>query len=145
MSVFLLDVNVLLPLFWPLHEDHNLIQRWFDHNAGLGWATCPFTQSAFIRIVSNPRLSPVAPSPLEAEEILNLSLDHPNHYFWPDEITVRDAIAPLRRNIVSHRQITDAYLLGLTIFREGKLATLDTRISSLLPDDSLRPKFIEQV
>jgi len=145
VSIFLLDVNVLLALFWPPHQSHERAQNWFKRYAGSGWATCPFTESAFIRIVSNPQLSPYAPSPLQAEETLYFSLNHPYHYFWPDELTVRDAIAPLRENIVGHRQITDAYLLGLTIFHRGKLATLDSGISSLLPADSLRPNLIEQL
>jgi len=145
VPILLLDVNVLLALFWPPHQSHERVQSWFKRCAENGWATCPFIESAFIRIVSNPQMSPHAPSPLQAEETLYFSLNHPHHYFWPDELTVRDSIAPLRENIVGHRQITDAYLLGLTIFHRGKLATLDSGISSLLPADSLRASFIEQL
>ncbi len=77
--------------------------------------------------------------------LLDMSLAHPDHQFWPDEISLRDALAPLRRNLVGHRQISDAYLIGLTIFRQGKLATLDTALSSMLPFSGMRQTFIEQL
>ncbi len=132
--MFLLDANVLLPLLWPVHLHHSLAYKWFQDHAHEGWATCPFTQAAFVRLLSNPRISPDAPTPAEAEFLLYRNLDHPNHRFWPDELSVRDAIAPLRGSVVGHRQITDAYLLGLTLHRKGKLATFDRAIASLLPE-----------
>ena len=134
MPVFLLDVNVLLPLFWPPHENHRRAQRWFAHHAASGWATCPFTQAAFIRLISNPRFTREAVNPMHAERTLHSRLHHPNHHFWPDELAVHYAIAPLRTNLVGHRQITDACLLGLAIFHKGKLATFDRAIASLVPD-----------
>jgi len=140
-----LDVNVLLALSWPSHQDHRRAQNWFQANAHAGWASCPFTQSAVIRLSSNPSLSRDAIAPSKAQTLLDISLNHPSHRFWSDELSVKDAIAPLRGSVVGHRQITDAYLLGLAIFRKGKLATLDSGISSLLPADSLRPSFIEQL
>jgi len=36
--------------------------------------------------------------------------------------------------IITHAQITDVYLLGLTVHKKGKLATLDRRI----PVDALQ-------
>jgi predicted nucleic acid-binding protein len=90
-------------------------------------------------------MSPNAPSPLIAEEILALSLDHPHHHFWPDEISIHNAISPVREQINGHKQITDAYLLGLTLFRQGKFATFDTKIAALLPTETLRGTFIEAI
>jgi predicted nucleic acid-binding protein len=71
---------------------------------------------------------------MQAERTLHSSLNHPDHHFWPDEISFHDAIAQLGREVVGHRQITDAYLLGLVIFRKGKLATFDRAIEPLVPD-----------
>jgi toxin-antitoxin system PIN domain toxin len=133
VPILLLDVNILLPLFWPPHENHRRIQEWFQRHSANGWATCPFTETAFLRLVSNPQFSPDSVTPMHAETVLAAGLKHPNHHFWPDDLSVSDAIAPLRRNLVGHRQITDAYLLGLVIFRRGKLVTLDAGITSLLP------------
>ena len=53
MAGYLLDVNVLIALMWPSHEGHKHVRPWFHRNAGDGWATCPFTEAAFVRIVSN--------------------------------------------------------------------------------------------
>jgi toxin-antitoxin system PIN domain toxin len=134
VTVFLLDANLLLALSWPSHTHHHRAQTWFKKNAKYGWATCPFTQTAFIRLSSNPSVFHDATTPLEAQLALDISLNHPNHHFWPDSLSVRDAIAPLRSSVVGHRQITDAYLLGLAIFRKGKLATFDRAIASLVPE-----------
>jgi uncharacterized protein len=132
--LFLLDVNVLLALLWPAHQHHERASEWFVRHSGIEWATCPFTQAAFIRLLSNPAISRAAPTPANAELLLYRNLDHSNHHFWPDEISVHDAIAPLRRNVVGHRQVTDAYLLGLATFRKGRLATFDRAIASLVPE-----------
>ena len=48
----------------------------------------------------------------------------PEHEFWPDDLTLTDAIGE-REFIVGHRQITDAYLLALARARAGIFATLD--------------------
>ncbi len=134
MAVFLLDANLLLALAWPTHLHHERAQSWLETHARNGWASCPFTQSAFIRLSSNPSVSPDAIAPSKAQILLDASLGHPNHHFWPDELSVHDAITPLRSNVVGHRQITDAYLLGLAMFRKGKLATFDRAITSLVPE-----------
>ncbi len=132
--MYLLDVNVLLPLLWPAHEHHERASEWFLSHADAGWATCPFTQAAFIRLLSNPRMSSDATTPANAESLLYRNLSHPRHQFWPDEISVHDALAPLRGGVVGHRQVTDAYLLGLALHRKGKLATFDRAIASLVPE-----------
>ncbi len=38
--------------------------------------------------------------------------------------------------MLGHRQVTDAYLLGLAFRHGGALATLDRRMEALLPDRS---------
>jgi len=134
VHVCLLDVNVLIPLCWRKHENHKRVQSWFDRNAASAWATCPFTEAAFVRLISNPSFSRDWATPDFAISVLSENLNHPNHRFWPDELSVHDAIAPLRRNVAGHRQITDAYLLGLAIHRKGKLATFDRAIAAMVPE-----------
>jgi toxin-antitoxin system PIN domain toxin len=136
MSGFLLDVNVLIALLWPPHEAHRRAQRWFARNAHQGWATCAMTEAGFVRIVSNPAFSRSAVSPRDALEVLQGNLQHPAHRFWTEDIGVAAAIAPFKRRLLGHQQITDAYLLGLAIHKKGRLATLDTSLASLLPDGS---------
>ena len=132
----LLDVNVLIALLWPPHEAHARAQRWFGQNARHGWATCAMTQAGFVRIVSNPIFSRRAVSPRDALEVLSGSLQHPAHHFWTEDIGVTEALAHFGRRLLGHQQVTDAYLLGLAIQKKGRLATLDTSLSSLLSDQS---------
>lgn len=136
MSGFLLDVNVLIALLWPPHEAHARAQRWFARNAHQGWATCAMTQAGFVRIVSNPAFSRRAVSPRDALEVLSGSLQHPAHRFWTEDLEVTAALAHFGRRLLGHQQVTDAYLLGLAIHKKGRLATLDTSLSSLLPGQS---------
>ena len=133
MKTCLLDVNVLVSLWWPAHEFHDLVQEWFDAGSGQNWATCPFTQAAFVRIVSNPAFSRDAVSPQEAVAVLEANVGHAGHHFWPDAISFWESVQPMIRQISGHQQISDSYLLGLAIHRHGKLATLDRGILSLIP------------
>jgi toxin-antitoxin system PIN domain toxin len=137
VSCCLLDVNLLIALLWPAHEAHNRAQRWFARNSGQGWATCAMTQAGFVRILSNPAFSRRVISPHDALDVLEGSLQHSAHRFWTEDIAVREAVAHVGRRLVGHQQITGAYLLGLAIHKKGRLATLDTSIMSLLPEQSV--------
>jgi toxin-antitoxin system PIN domain toxin len=145
MSVFLLDVNVLLALAWPAHEFHESARRWFMRKGSRSWATCPFTQAAFVRILSNPAFSARAVSLREAVNALKSSLAHPGHHFWADDISFPDAVATFANRLVGHRQVTDAYLLGLALHRKGSLATLDTRIEALLDETGTHRAHVELI
>ena len=142
MTASLLDVNLLIALMWSAHEDHNRAQDWFQDNAHRGWATCPFTQAAFVRITSNPAFSPDAVSPSEAAALLASNLKHPHHQFWPDEITYTQAAEPFSDRLAGHQQVTDAYLLGLAMHRKAKLATMDQAVATLLASQSQRDNFL---
>lgn len=132
MNTALLDVNVLVALLWPAQESHPKVQNWFKRRASEGWATCPQTQAGFVRIVSNPAFSPSAVSPGEAAQALRKSLAHPNHEYWPADVSYLTAIEPFEGQIVGHKQVSDAYLLGLAIRHKGKLVTMDRGIQELL-------------
>jgi toxin-antitoxin system PIN domain toxin len=132
MSVCLLDSNVLIALSWPTHEAHESVQRWFAKHSNRGWATCSLTQAAFVRIMSNPAFSPDAVTPDEAMTLLSANLQHPSHEFWKADIPFVDAVRSFRRGIVGHRQVADAFLLGLAIHNKGRLVTLDRGLMSLL-------------
>ncbi|MFY9843459.1 MAG: TA system VapC family ribonuclease toxin [Terriglobales bacterium] len=136
MSCCLLDVNVLIALLWPPHEAHGRAQQWFARNADAGWATCAMTQAGFARVVSNPAFSQRGISPQDALEVLGGSLRHRAHHFWTEDIGVAEAVGQFERRLAGHQQITDAYLLGLAIHKKGRLATLDSSLASLLPEQS---------
>jgi len=136
MTGFLLDVNVLIAVMWPAHESHAQVGEWFSRHARQGWATCPFTQAAFVRLVSNPAFSRDAVTPQEAISLLSTNLKHRYHRFWSDEISFAEAVELFQGRVVGHRQVSDAYLLGLAIHKKGKLATLDRAVLALIPLDS---------
>lgn len=133
---FLLDVNVLIATAWPTHQAHQKVQHWIGRHADEGWATCPFTETAFVRILSNPAFSPNAVTPSDAFALLQANLGHPAHCFWEDDIGFIQATEPLLDRIVGHQQVSDAYLLGLALHREGKLVTLDRGVLTLLEEKS---------
>ncbi|HMD86724.1 MAG TPA: hypothetical protein VKO18_18705 [Terriglobia bacterium] len=105
-------------------------------HAGKGWATCPFTQNAFVRILSNPAFSPNALTPADALVLMRANLGHPAHRFWEEDISFVNAVEPFGERLVGHRQVSDAYLLGLVIHKKGMLATMDRAILALLPEKS---------
>lgn len=139
---FLLDVNVLIAMAWPTHRAHEKVQDWLGRHAREGWATCPLTQTAFVRILSNPAFSPNALTPTDALALLEANLGHPAHRFWPDEVSLVQALEPFAQHLAGHQQVSDAYLLGLAMNKKGKLATLDRAVRALLPDKSPESDFV---
>lgn len=135
MKTGLLDVNMLIALTWPSHVHHGLAQEGFARFAKSGWATCPLTQSAFVRISSNAKIIPEAVTPGEALALLGRMVRVKGHTFWKDEIDMLSRSVPSSL-LVGHRQVTDAYLLGLAIHQGGCLVTLDAGIADLLPSSS---------
>jgi predicted nucleic acid-binding protein len=54
LPIDLPDVNVLVALFEPAHVHHALAHEWFAEARHKAWATCPLTQSGFLRVVTRP-------------------------------------------------------------------------------------------
>lgn len=132
MSIGLLDVNLLIALAWPSHVHHELAHHWFSDNQSAGWATCPMTQCAFVRISSNPRIIEDAETPMGAMDMLRKLTAVKGHRFWPDDLPFHGE-AQATGLIVGHGQVADAYLLGLANHHKGKLVTLDRGLKALLP------------
>jgi uncharacterized protein len=139
---FLLDVNVLIAMAWPTHRDHQKVHEWLARHARDGWATCPLTQTSFVRILSNPAFSANALAPTDALTLLQANLAHPAHRFWADEVSLIDSLKPFVQKLAGHRKVTDAYLLGLAIHKRGKLATMDRAVRTLLPDKNPERDFV---
>ncbi len=145
MKGYLLDTNLLIALFWPSHERHELAVKWFTRHRAKGWATCPFTQAGFVRIVSNPAFSRDSVQPREAIQVLSANTAAADHAFWPAELSFAEAVAYAGVRLLGHQQTTDAYLLGLAIRRGGVLATLDQRIAALIEPKSIERKSLETI
>ena len=125
MKAVLLDVNVLIALLWPAHEHHAAAHRWFGKANGRRWVTCPLTELAFVRIISNPAFSSDALTPADALFLLEQNLEHSLHVFWPDDLPVRLSLFGGLGQLRGHRQVMDAYLLALAVAHKGMLATFD--------------------
>ncbi len=129
----LLDVNVLIALAWPNHVHHTAAVEWFTVHRADGWATCPVTESGFVRISSNTRVIPEAKRPAEAIAVLRAITALDGHRSWADDVSICRStfIAPER--IVGHGQVTDAHLVALALRHEGRLATFDRGIGNVVP------------
>jgi uncharacterized protein len=123
--VALLDVNALVALAWDSHVHHAAIRAWFTANASAGWATCPATESGFVRVSSNPVVLPSAIGVTAARGVLAALRAHPDHRFLSDDVSMSDVDVPA---IAGYRQVTDAHLLTLARRRGVRLVTFDASI-----------------
>lgn len=130
-TTFLLDVNVLIASIDPGHVAHNRVREWHRQLGPTTWATCPFTQAGFVRIVSNPHFHDQVISVREACELLASLTARPGHRYWAADMTFGEAVARFAGNLSGHKQVSDAYLLGLVISNQGRLVTLDKGIEAL--------------
>jgi uncharacterized protein len=126
--VALLDINVLAALFDPDHVHHEAAHRWFAKERRRSWATCPIFENGLIRILSSAAYADPPQAPLDTAARLQQFCESGNHEFWPDEISMRDLRPAQPGFALSHKQITDVYLLALAHHHDGRLATLDRSI-----------------
>ena len=138
---YLLDVNVLIALAWPLHVHHVIAHAWFEKVGQQSWSTCPLTQLAFVRISSNAKIISTAVSPRAAVQALGTMVALAGHVFWADDLEVNDLASFTSNALVGHRQVTDAYLIELAKRHKGKVATLDVGLADLLPPTE-RAKYV---
>jgi toxin-antitoxin system PIN domain toxin len=120
-------VNVLIALFDATHVHHEAAHDWFADHRKNGWATCPLTENGFVRILTHPR-AVVEDDPQTVRASLRKFCDSTGHVFWQDSVSLRDERLFDPSVLVSHRQLTDVYLLGLAKKMNGTLATFDGRI-----------------
>ncbi|MCW5982523.1 MAG: hypothetical protein KIT09_30835 [Bryobacteraceae bacterium] len=99
MAVALLDVNVLLALAWPHHVHHRAAREWFAAHRSQGWATCPFTQAAFVRLSSQPAAVKVAVTVQDAMRTLETAVAAAEHVFWPNEHGIPEILPEIRARL----------------------------------------------
>jgi len=141
----LLDVNVLVALAWPNHLHHGVVREWFQDHQDLGWATCPLTQSGFVRVSSNQKVIPDARSPEQALELLArwTSLEH--HVFWHDDISLASSTLIAPHRLQGYRQVTDAHLLAIALRHGGRLVTMDGGVRGLVPNGFVAEQVVAQL
>ena len=115
MSGWLLDVNVLLGCGWKSHADNAALLRWLLQTND--WATCPLTESGFIRIsLTTAYQATFADARKSLATLRALS----GHRFLSDDVAA--AWLPV---LSSYKDTTDAHLVTLAKRHGLKLATLD--------------------
>lgn len=135
MSTSLLDSNVLIALVIQEHEHHTAATEWIvtvEH-----FALCPIVEGALVRFLVR-----LGESVSTAIALLKAIQAMPSYEFWPDGLTYADVDL---HHIIGHRQVTDAYLLGLVRTRptarlvtfDAGLAAVDPSIVTLLGVDTL--------
>jgi toxin-antitoxin system PIN domain toxin len=104
------------------------MRAWFDKNHANGWATCPITESGFVRVSSNSKAIPSAIGVDAARAVLSALRTADGHAFLCDDVSITDGDVP---PIVGHRQVTDAHLVALARRRRACLVTFDTGVLAL--------------
>jgi uncharacterized protein len=123
-SQALLDVNVLIALLDVDHVHHARAAAWLNENIAAGWASCPITQNGCVRIMSQPGYPNALPAARVAER-LREAVGTPHHLFIPEDLSLLDAARFDTEQLLGHRQVTDAYLLGLAVAHGLRLVTFD--------------------
>jgi toxin-antitoxin system PIN domain toxin len=126
--VALVDASILVALFDPDHAKHQIAHDWFEDQQIVGWATCPLTENALVRILSGPTFFDPPHRPADLVTRLRRFRQAGVHHFWPDSISLADSGIFEHSMIRGSKQVTDIYLLGLAKTMSGTLATLDHSI-----------------
>ncbi len=126
----LLDASFLIALFDSNHAFNKRAQAWWNTEHSRGWASCPLTENAVFRVMSNPNYDP------DNRTTLDDSIDQfrefvlrSDHKFFGDTLSFRDGAIFDTQHILGFRQLTDVYLLALATLNNGRLVTFDKRIS----------------
>lgn len=128
MTVYLLDVNVLIALVDPAHVQHDPAHTWFAKHGRKAWATCPMTENGLLRIVGNARYPNSPGTPAAVAHVLAGLRALPGHAFWPDDISLMDTARLDPARLLHTSQVTDSYLLALARAHGGSLATFDKKL-----------------
>ena len=139
---WLLDANALIALGWPPHEHHGAMQRWFKRHAAEGWGTTAVTQSAFVRIVSQPAFSGCLISVSQVAELLLRNTAHAGHRLLAMDFGFEQVLGCCSGGLLGHRQITDAYLLTTAARHHARLVTFDSGIRQLLATEPEREQLL---
>ena len=127
----LLDVNVLLALAWPNHVHHRPARDWFATHSDEGWATSSVTESGFVRVSSNFRVTPDARPPAEAATILRRICALGMHKFLRDDVSLALHANTLGAVVHSSAQVTDVHLLLLAQTSGSSFVTFDRGASAI--------------
>ena len=123
----LFDVNVLIALLDSDHLHHARATQWLAGHIEAGWASCAITQNGCVRIMSQPGYPNPLPTARVAER-LRAATATPHHLYIGDAPSLLDDKAFASEQLLGHRQVTDAWLLGVAVRHQLRLVTFDARM-----------------
>ncbi len=121
------DVNVLIALFDASHQYHAIASEVFTRGIPDGWASSPVTENGFIRIVSHPSYIN-SMSMADATDLLGAAIRNTTHRRLTEDLSLLDASRFRTRQLVSHKQVTDLYFIGMAVRHDVCLVTFDRNI-----------------
>lgn len=122
---YLLDVNVLIARTDPWHEANGAVSAWLDRVSGERLLFCPLVENGFLRVYGHPNYPGGPGSPEKAAIDLHSMLKLPDAQFVFEDLSIRDQKIFRSLESLTPRQLTDVYLLGLSVSKGARFATLD--------------------
>lgn len=126
---YLLDINVLVALVDDAHSHHNLATEWFESIKGERWGVCTLTEAGFLRVMTGPATGCLSIG--QATDVLERLAARPGYRFWSLSEGWSSIAGPFLGRVFGHKQITDAFLLGLAVKEGGILVTFDKAIGHI--------------
>lgn len=120
-TLYLVDANLLIALAVAEHEHHDRAVDWLGTKR---FATTPTVQGALVRFVVRTA------STSHAAALVDSLNAHPRHELWADDLPYD---ARTLRDVIGHRQVTDAYLAAVAEHHGARVATFDAGLSRLRP------------
>lgn len=124
----LLDVNVLIALLDADHLHHQRASTWLAENLEAGWASCAITQNGCVRIMSQPSYPGSLPAARVADRLRDATATA-HHRFIDDAPSLLDVERFDTGQLLGHRQVTDAWLLGLAVAHGLRFVTFDGHVA----------------
>jgi toxin-antitoxin system PIN domain toxin len=124
MPSYLLDANVVIAATVAEHEHHERVSSWLASVDQ--FALCPVVEGALVRFLVR-----LGESVTVGRHVLEALRAHDRSVFWPDSVSYAEIDLG---HVRGHRQVTDAYLVGLAEHHGGTLATLDKKLATEVGD-----------
>jgi hypothetical protein len=122
-AIYLLDASVLIPLIAGQHVHHRSATEWATRVDR--FAVCPVVEGALVRFMVR-----LGASARDGQGVLKAVQTRRGYEFWPDDVSYADLELA---HVQGHRQVTDAYLVGLAKARSARLATFDQALAEAFP------------
>ena len=130
--MFLLDTSVLFAAVYQAHTHHETVSHWLA--AGERYATCGLTQiGAFRLLLLSPAMHGYPLDPADAHEVLTDFTHDERHTFVSCPAIAQGFVG----QTLGHKAAFDDYLIQISHAASCKLVTLDRRLTSRWPEQTL--------